>query len=414
MNYRSGIVTGVLATLLFLGCPAAIIWLIAVKSPKPESKKPEPPSTVGKILKEDQLNTIVLTPAAVARLGIVTEFVERKPMAQARVYGGEVVIPQGRAVVASAPLSGILRAPLSGMPIPGSAVQKGQTILTLLPLLTPEARTTIASARVDAENQIKNAASQLDAARIAYDRAKRLLTQSAGSQRNVDETQASFDLAQKVQEAAQERRNLLVRIAGEVERGTAEPIPVDAPQPGILRNLTALPGQSVPTGAPLFEVADLSRVWIKTAIYVGDNLQLATDKPAVVSGLAMRPGAAAFPAKLVAAPPSANPLAATVDRYYEIDNAIAKFSPGERLVVSVPLKGEAQWLAAPKSAVIYDIYGNTWVYVAKDAHTFVRERVQVDRVDGDTVALASGPKEGTSVVAVGAAELFGTEVGFSK
>ena len=44
----------------------------------------------------------------------------------------------------------------------------------------------------------------------------------------------------------------------------------------------------------------------------------------------------------------------------------------------------------------------------------VRRRVQVSRVAGDQAVLATGPAVGSKIVTVGAAELFGTEVGFSK
>lgn len=63
----------------------------------------------------------------------------------------------------------------------------------------------------------------------------------------------------------------------------------------------------------------------------------------------------------------------------------------------------------PLAAVIYDKDGVSWVYINPKPLTFVRERIAIDRVDGDRVILRSGPAPGTAVVTIGAAELLGTE-----
>ena len=63
----------------------------------------------------------------------------------------------------------------------------------------------------------------------------------------------------------------------------------------------------------------------------------------------------------------------------------------------------------PYAALIYDSQGNTWVYTTPEQRVFVRAAVEVDRIDGDTVHLSDGPEPGTSVVTLGAAELFGAE-----
>lgn len=65
----------------------------------------------------------------------------------------------------------------------------------------------------------------------------------------------------------------------------------------------------------------------------------------------------------------------------------------------------------PVNAVLYDKDGNTWVYVVKGPRTYEREAVAIDRVDGDTAVLKSGPASGTQVVVVGAQELLGAELG---
>ncbi len=61
------------------------------------------------------------------------------------------------------------------------------------------------------------------------------------------------------------------------------------------------------------------------------------------------------------------------------------------------------------AALMYDASGQTWVYVNPEPLVFMREAVEVTRIDGDVVTLSEGPAAGTDVVVVGAAELFGAE-----
>jgi len=63
----------------------------------------------------------------------------------------------------------------------------------------------------------------------------------------------------------------------------------------------------------------------------------------------------------------------------------------------------------PYSSIIYDPTGGTWVYTSPKARTFVRARIDVDRIEGDRVYLKDGPPVGTVVASVGVAELYGTE-----
>lgn len=63
----------------------------------------------------------------------------------------------------------------------------------------------------------------------------------------------------------------------------------------------------------------------------------------------------------------------------------------------------------PYAAVLYDAYGNTWVYTRPEPQSFLRHQIVVDYIEGDLAVLSNGPPMGTEVVTVGGAELFGTE-----
>jgi hypothetical protein len=73
--------------------------------------------------------------------------------------------------------------------------------------------------------------------------------------------------------------------------------------------------------------------------------------------------------------------------------------------------GEAMAKSLPYAAVLYDEHGDTWTYTNPAPLTFIRKRIGVDYVSRDLAILTTGPRAGTRVVTVGAAELLGAELG---
>ena len=68
----------------------------------------------------------------------------------------------------------------------------------------------------------------------------------------------------------------------------------------------------------------------------------------------------------------------------------------------------------PYAAVVYDIEGNTWIYISPEPLTFIREPIVIDYIKGDTAVLAENLSSELNVVTVGVSELYGTETGVSK
>jgi hypothetical protein len=67
--------------------------------------------------------------------------------------------------------------------------------------------------------------------------------------------------------------------------------------------------------------------------------------------------------------------------------------------------------AIPYAALVYDKAGKTWVYTNPQGRDFVRQEIEVERIEGDLAFLSSGPPVGTAVVTVGTAELWGVDTG---
>jgi len=77
-------------------------------------------------------------------------------------------------------------------------------------------------------------------------------------------------------------------------------------------------------------------------------------------------------------------------------------------------RGSSTELFMPYGALLYDATGLTWAYVEVAPFTYMREEVEVARIEGNRVVISDGPAAGTPVVSVGAAELYGAEVGVDK
>lgn len=67
--------------------------------------------------------------------------------------------------------------------------------------------------------------------------------------------------------------------------------------------------------------------------------------------------------------------------------------------------------AVPFGAVLYDKKGAPWVYSSPGERTFVRVRVTIEKVVGDTAQVSAGPGVGTVVVTRAAMKLYGAETG---
>lgn len=103
------------------------------------------------------------------------------------------------------------------------------------------------------------------------------------------------------------------------------------------------------------------------------------------------------------------------DVLYYSTSGQGDFVVGQRLMVEVALKGEqGARLVVPFSSLLYDINGETYVYISPEPLKFLRVPVVVERIEDDKVILEEGPAAGTNVVTVGAVELYGADTGVGK
>lgn len=405
--------------LVFVGCGEKGSASTEKSKEKPAIVKPD----------EANLSEITLTEQAYTRLGITTAKASMQAVAEVRRLGGEIIIPPGESAIIVAPVTGTIESPKSGkMPLPGSAVEKGEALFSFKPLLSPErfvptpaelaqiasAKASLVSLQMTADGDIRQLTEQVNAAQIVLDRAEKLLADRVGSQRAVDDATAQLAIAEAGLIVAQQRKAELDQISLGFETRSAEPIEFLSPIAGIVRNIPVTQGQIVATGNPIFEIVNLETAWIRVPVYVGLFDELEQEKPVELTLFGDNNKRTKFMAAPVAAPPAADPMSSTFDMYFSVNNEGGRFKPGERVNVSLPLNSAKQALVIPVNAILYDIHGNTWVYEKIATRVVRRARVFVQRTTNEFAILSGGLVEGSEVVVDGAAELFGTEFGTGK
>jgi hypothetical protein len=81
---------------------------------------------------------------------------------------------------------------------------------------------------------------------------------------------------------------------------------------------------------------------------------------------------------------------------------------------TAPVQTAGARTTIPYAAVLYDAEGRAFTYTTTSRLTYLRAPITVQRIDGDEAVLTAGPRAGTAVVTIGAAELLGTEYGVEE
>lgn len=371
---------------------AAVLLIACADPPAPPAT---PPAHVEHPVAEGELPVVHLTPEAERRLALALEEVAEVELPGRRLVGGEVVVPPGMVITVTAPVAGTVRGAGASL-TPGTHVAAGDLLARLVPV-APVDR----DVRARADREVSAARAQLDVAEVRVARLERLVAERAGSQRLLDEAIAAREVARADLAQAEARAETIRRapLASDVS------MPVRAPEDGVIRALSAADGQTLAAGAPILEIVAVEGLMVRVPVFSAD---LARVDPAAAAQVETLGGAESFEASPALAPPTADAAAGTVDRYYTLP-AGAALSLGERVLVRLALREPTRGLRVPAGAVVYDAQGGAWVYVAAGEHAYRRTRIDVVRAVAGGVAFGAGPALGTSVVAVGAADLFGTE-----
>ncbi len=178
-------------------------------------------------------------------------------------------------------------------------------------------------------------------------------------------------------------------------RGKAEPVlTVYAPSSGIVLKREAVPGKYVEPGTTLYEVADLSWVWISADVYESEVASVALNQPAAVT-FAAYPGET-FRGTVSYIYPTLNAEARTVRVRVEMPNPGLRLKPGMFGTVTL-VTDSARMLVVPKEAVL-DTGLRQLVFLDRGEGSYAPYPVKLGRRNQDSVEVLEGIKEGDRIV----------------
>ena len=380
---------------LLSGCPRQVN--------KKNAPKKSSPATVENAVKETQLTTLKISAQAEARLGLKSVLVKLEQIKRTRRLGGTIVLPPGHISTMFAPFTGRINTCSPKGLTAGQSVKKGEIILHLS--VFPD-KGEVFSAHVKAAS----AHERLKLARIKAQRACRLTEEESGTQEEYEQAQAEvlkIEAELKVARAYQE-----------FMKNSRPPVTVsfdlEIPHNGIIQNIHVNNGQHVIAGTPLLVIRRQQPLWVKVPVYAGDLKKFDLSRGAKIYGLNDPPESTGITVKTIAAPPYGDPDAASIDLYFELDNQEKIWHPGQKILAALLLQDTKEQMTIPWSSVLYDMYGNTWVYEKIKPLIYKRRRIELYDVVNDRALIARGLKPETQVIGTGATELFGTEFGAGK
>ncbi len=171
-------------------------------------------------------------------------------------------------------------------------------------------------------------------------------------------------------------------------------VPVRSPISGWVARKSVLPGQYVAAGTELYQLADLSTVWVAAELPEQDLARVAVGQKARLE-LAAYPGAT-FRGQVDFVYPAVNPESRTVEARMEFRNPDLRLRPGMYGDVLIEV-GAAEALVVPAEAVV-DTGELQYVFVARGEGRFEPRAIRLGGRGGAEVEVLSGLAAGDEVV----------------
>jgi Cu(I)/Ag(I) efflux system membrane fusion protein len=176
--------------------------------------------------------------------------------------------------------------------------------------------------------------------------------------------------------------------------GTArKSLTISSPASGVVTVKNAVEGARVNPGDPLFEIADLERVWVVADIYESEIGVIRLGAPAGIT-LSFAPGRT-FQGRVSFVAPTVDPMTKTVKVRIDVDNRDGALKP--EMFADVTLaEAKRDVTAVPQSAVL-NTGTRSIVFVVDDKGTFQPREIQAGASDGNFVEVRSGIEAGEKV-----------------
>ena len=305
---------------------------------------------------------------------------------------GMVRPPAGGEAVLSASMSGLVQG--DPWPYPGMAVNRGEAVLRLVPLVASDRSLSELSAAV------QDLEAMLEPARVRLERLEGLLEKNAVSRREVEAARAEVQSLAARHEAAE--RNLAT--ARSVRRGAGgggEAVALEAPFTGRVSKVLVTRGQVVEAGEALARLVQSDPVWVGMALRPGEA-QWVSGRPTAIHITGGGHEGVHFEGNqvtLVSRSPEVDPQTGRVSALFQVDDTHDQLILGAAVQVELGLSERLRGVVIPQTALVDDS-GTPVVYVQESGESFKRVEVEVRARQGNRL-LVEGLPVGSRLVTRG-------------
>jgi cobalt-zinc-cadmium efflux system membrane fusion protein len=258
---------------------------------------------------------------------------------------------------------------------------------------------------VQAQNDLKVAASQVKLARINENRKHALYDAKGGSQQDWQQAQADLAAAETAVNSVRNRLRVFGKTDSEIARlETAESIDANAvlsaPLTGVVVDRQIGPGQYLQAGgSPVFTIADLSSVWLLANVRESDAGRVKLGQTLEVSVQAYP--ARTFRARITYVAAVIDPTTHRLPVRAELDNRDGALKPEMFAAFRILTSAATEATAIPDPAVVYEgDAAHVWVVGADGLISY--RTVHTGRRSDGLIEILDGLKAGESVVTRGA------------
>ncbi|MBX2853188.1 MAG: efflux RND transporter periplasmic adaptor subunit [Phycisphaeraceae bacterium] len=282
---------------------------------------------------------------------------------------------------------------LSGVKVDvGEIVEAGQVLAVVK-----------SSSAAQAKSSYLSALAELEVRTTAYEREQRLAKEKIAALRDLQEAEAAHRLAElALRQASQQLLNLGFSendIAGIKKSQTASSdLPVRAPFAGTVVDRQAVLGEAVGSEA-LFEIADLSTMWIELAV-PEEHVSLLTKGCKIIANAKSTPNRR-IEGTVTWISPQIDERTRMVRARATVSNTAGDLRAGSFVEVSALLGDPLESLQVPSES-IHELDGAMYVFVRQEPDLFAVRRVEVGpKTKSGNTAVLAGLSATDSVVTVG-------------
>jgi cobalt-zinc-cadmium efflux system membrane fusion protein len=261
----------------------------------------------------------------------------------------------------------------------------------------------VAAEHQSARAELQRLKTQLSVAALQTERNRRLAEIGAASRKELELSQGE---QQNIEASIQTQETVIAGLQTKLKRfgGTEDGLntSIRSPLAGVVTKVDASPGEIVSAEAELFEIADLSQVWVQAEVFEKDLGRIQVGQMALIAvdtyANQQFQGRVSYIADIL------DPQTRTAKVRSEVDNPGHKLKLDMFATVRVPTTLRRDALAVPEEA-IQQLEGRTVVFVQTDETKFEARTVQVGSTVQGMTEIIGGIEKGASIVTRGAFKL---------